>query len=131
MPDYSPDLLEKEERSKYDLMSPEERALFDADNRRMVADFNDPAKRAAILADIDKKVADIDRQYPMPFNDVREKRLDPPEDEDELADIGNEDEKFKDDDITSMAHAELELHREVREYARITAWDMPLLSSKH
>lgn len=40
-----------------------------------------------------------------------------------------EDDKFKGDDITSIAHADLEQHREIREYARIAAWEMPLLSS--
>lgn len=40
-----------------------------------------------------------------------------------------EDEKFDNDDITSLAHGELEQHREMRHYARIAAWEMPLLSS--
>jgi small subunit ribosomal protein S35 len=31
--------------------------------------------------------------------------------------------------MTSTAHGELEQHREMREYARIMAWDMPLLYS--
>ena len=41
-----------------------------------------------------------------------------------------EDELFEGDDMSSIAHAELEQHRELREYARIAAWEMPLLSSK-
>ncbi|EEP75727.1 conserved hypothetical protein [Uncinocarpus reesii 1704] len=40
-----------------------------------------------------------------------------------------DDDNFKDDTITSMAHAELEQHRELREYARIIAWDMPSLTA--
>lgn len=32
-----------------------------------------------------------------------------------------------DDDITSMGHGELEQHREMRHYARLAAWEMPLL----
>ena len=40
-----------------------------------------------------------------------------------------EDEEFDNDDITSLAHGELEQHREMRHYARIAAWEMPLLSS--
>lgn len=40
-----------------------------------------------------------------------------------------EDEKFDNDDITSLGHGELEQHREMRHYARIAAWEMPLLSS--
>ncbi|KAL8862590.1 MAG: hypothetical protein Q9178_001088 [Gyalolechia marmorata] len=39
-----------------------------------------------------------------------------------------EDEDFEGDDITSIAHGELEQHREIREYARIAAWEMPMLS---
>ena len=33
-------------------------------------------------------------------------------------------------DITSLAHLELDKHRELREYARLAAWEMPLLSSE-
>ena len=32
-------------------------------------------------------------------------------------------------DISSLAHGELEKHREEREYARLAAWEMPMLSS--
>ncbi|KAL9033982.1 MAG: hypothetical protein Q9180_005657 [Flavoplaca navasiana] len=39
-----------------------------------------------------------------------------------------EDDDFEGDDITSTAHGELEQHREIREYARIAAWEMPMLS---
>jgi small subunit ribosomal protein S35 len=34
------------------------------------------------------------------------------------------------DDMTSLAHGELEQHREMRHYARLAAWEMPLLSSR-
>lgn len=40
-----------------------------------------------------------------------------------------EDELFEGDDMSSIAHGELQQHRELREYARIAAWEMPLLSS--
>lgn len=36
--------------------------------------------------------------------------------------------EFNEDDILSGAHGKLEEHREMREYARLTIWDMPLLS---
>lgn len=45
----------------------------------------------------------------------------------EVQDSG-EDEEFEGDDITSLGHGELEQHREMRHYARIAAWEMPLLS---
>ncbi|KAI1635146.1 mitochondrial ribosomal subunit protein-domain-containing protein [Biscogniauxia mediterranea] len=50
------------------------------------------------------------------------------EDDPELiTDELNEDE-FDEDDIPSMAHGKLEEIREYREYARLAAWEMPLLS---
>lgn len=33
------------------------------------------------------------------------------------------------EDIGTLAHGELEHHREMRHYARLAAWEMPLLSS--
>lgn len=35
----------------------------------------------------------------------------------------------EEDDISTLAHRELEQHREWRHYARLAAWEMPLLSS--
>jgi small subunit ribosomal protein S35 len=40
-----------------------------------------------------------------------------------------DDPEFEMDDITSTAHGELDQHREFREYARLAAWEMPLLTS--
>ena len=47
-------------------------------------------------------------------------------------DIGpdDEDDVFQGDDFTSGGHGELEQHRELREYARLASWEMPLLSSQ-
>ena len=36
----------------------------------------------------------------------------------------------EEDDISSLAHGELEHHRELRHYARLAAWEMPLLYSE-
>ncbi|KAJ5814793.1 hypothetical protein N7474_006570 [Penicillium riverlandense] len=130
MPEYSPDRLSKAERSMYDMMSPEDRAAFDEQNRHMVAEFNDVNKRKAMFAELDKKVRDIDKEEDLRFEDIRTKQRGfwAKYDDDEFAQVEDGDEEIHDDEITSMAHAELELHREMREYARITAWDMPMLS---
>ncbi|KAF4768611.1 hypothetical protein N7455_012387 [Penicillium solitum] len=131
MPEYSVDLLTKEQRSMYDMMSPEDRAAFDEENTRMVAEFNNPQKRAAAFEEIEQAVLQIDKEEDLRFEDIRPRR---PgfwaEDEpDELVNtLEDGDEEINDDEITSLAHAEMELHREMREYARITAWDMPMLS---
>ncbi|EGE02031.1 37S ribosomal protein S24 [Trichophyton mentagrophytes] len=51
------------------------------------------------------------------------------EKDDLMTQVEDGDDVFGEDDMTSMAHAELEEHRELREYARIAAWDMPSLSA--
>ncbi|PSN73710.1 hypothetical protein BS50DRAFT_629700 [Corynespora cassiicola Philippines] len=38
------------------------------------------------------------------------------------------DEDYYGDDLTSLGHAELEQHRELRHYARLIAWELPLLN---
>lgn len=38
------------------------------------------------------------------------------------------DEDYFGDDLTSHGHGELQQHRELREYARLIAWELPLLS---
>jgi small subunit ribosomal protein S35 len=40
-------------------------------------------------------------------------------------------EEFDEDDITSMAHGKLDEVREMRKYARLAVWELPLLSSKY
>lgn len=134
MPEYSVDLLTKEQRSMYDMMSPEERAAFDEENTRMVAEFNDPGKRAAAFEELEQSILKIDKEEDLRFEEIRRPRRAGFWSEDEPDDLVNMledgDEEINDDEITSMAHAEMELHREMREYARITAWDMPMLSSK-
>lgn len=114
----------------YDMMAPEEKEQFDAENRRIVEEFNDPQKRAAAFAEIDSLANQVEREEPMRFNDEPERRRGfwAEDDGDEFALVEDGDEAFNDDEITSMAHAEVEMHREIREYARIAAWDMPLLS---
>lgn len=132
VPEYSPDLLTPEERSMYDRMPPEEQEEFDAENRRLVEEFNDPDKRKKAFAELDRAAADIERETPVRFEEPRVRkgsRFWSEGEEDEFADVEDADDTPEDDEITSMAHAELEVHREVREYARIAAWDMPLLSS--
>jgi small subunit ribosomal protein S35 len=48
----------------------------------------------------------------------------------EPSEYPEEDPEFGEDDITSMAHGQLEQHREYRHYARLAAWEMPLLTSE-
>jgi hypothetical protein len=49
------------------------------------------------------------------------------EQDDEFAHVEDADDEHDASDLTSVAHSELEVHREIREYTRVAAWDMPLL----
>jgi small subunit ribosomal protein S35 len=42
-----------------------------------------------------------------------------------------EDAEFNEDEMPTMAHSQLQQHREYREYYRVAAWEMPLLTSKY
>ncbi|PYI12271.1 37S ribosomal protein Rsm24 [Aspergillus sclerotiicarbonarius CBS 121057] len=128
--EYSPDLLSAEDRARYNMLSPEERQEFDEENRLLVAEYNDPRKRAAMFSELDQQALDIDREAPVRFVDQRLKTpgLWAEDEPDEFSLVEDEDEDFNDDEMTSMAYAQLEEHRDIREYTRIAAWDMPLLS---
>ncbi|CAI7567790.1 unnamed protein product [Penicillium glandicola] len=131
MPEYSVDNFTKEQRSMYDMMSAEERAEFDEANIRMVAEFNDPGKRAAAFEEIEQSVLQIEKDVDLRFEELRPRQAGfwAEDEPDELVNtLEDGDEEINDDEITSLAHAEMELHREMREYARLTAWDMPMLS---
>ena len=73
------------------------------------------AEAASLL---DEDTLEREPRWPEGFFALDEEREDP-----------GEDPEFENDDITSTAHGELEEHREMREFARVMAWDMPLLYS--
>ena len=85
-------------------------------------------ERHQVKEEIDAKLG---RRYPPVTLPVRRKQLkqtfmnlgdpEPWEDEDTLDD--------EHDDMPSLAHGELERHRELRHYARLATWEMPLLAS--
>ncbi|KAL4932752.1 mitochondrial 37S ribosomal protein mS35 [Aspergillus undulatus] len=129
VPEFSLDMLDKEARKRYDLLSPEEREEFHASYRQYADEINDPKERKKTLAAIDADVREIEKSGP-PIRFPRQKKVNGfwADEEDDEFGIVPDDTEFYDDEITSMAHAELELHREMREYARIAAWDMPHLS---
>jgi small subunit ribosomal protein S35 len=112
------------------MMSPEEREYFDRCWTAVAEDLNNPDSNEPILRRINQDVHEIEKETPMLFPDVIPKNLGywGEDEEDEIAQVEDDDDQFRNDAITSMAHAELEEHREMREYARIMAWDMPLLS---
>lgn len=93
--------------------------------------MNSPAVVAALTAEASKAAAEVSQEiYPEDFRLPRIKAGFMAMGEEDVQGTG-EDDDFDGDDITSLAHGELEQHREMRQYARIAAWEMPLLSSMY
>ncbi|KAI9699704.1 MAG: 37S ribosomal protein S24, mitochondrial [Candelina mexicana] len=123
--------LDPEDRADYEALSPAEREAFEADAKRL----NEYMTRRGVEAGIASEVASAAHAVAME-NDprdsehqiIRPKRGSylPMGEKDEYG--TGDDPEFEEDDMSSTAHGELEQHREIREYARLAAWEMPLLS---
>ena len=143
-------------RRKFDRLSPEDREIyrealsqevFEGLTQKLPADVKEEVQQSSKNAtlspeaiarmnssmnrDVQKAVAEFERDKPhttqskpkrhrVSFWDYGE--------ESESLFRGNTD-VYKGDDLNELGHAELEHHRELREYARIAVWEMPLLSS--
>ena len=106
-----------------DILGDEERGLF-----------GDLASELASISDTDiRKDQDAARELSRPLRAVIKPRRDAfwDEDEDDKDLITNDDsDEFDENDMTDLAHAKLEEHREQRAYARLAIWELPLLSRK-
>ena len=128
--------LDPQTRADYDQLSDAGRAEFMDEinsNRRELHDPNSDINKE-LMREMNDIARDIERKDPMSFPSGRVTGRDvgywADEEDDEDAQFEDDDDVFNDDDIATPAHADLELQREIREYARISAWDLPLLSSK-
>ncbi|KAL8684007.1 MAG: hypothetical protein Q9186_000037 [Xanthomendoza sp. 1 TL-2023] len=122
------DQLVPEERHHYDLLSPEDKKRFQDEEKAAYEHLTSSAMESELQGMVNQAVYDISQETP------RERYV-PQKITPGLMAMGEideqdsgEDEDFDGDDITSTAHGELEQHREIREYARIAAWEMPMLS---
>jgi small subunit ribosomal protein S35 len=83
--------------------------------------------------DMNAMVKEVEKEFPsrpMNLNVPRNLKGYWAEGEEDDEDTQAEDmDEWHDDDISSYAHGDLEQHREAREYARLAAWELPLLSS--
>lgn len=122
------DSLDPETRHHYDLLSPEEKTKFQSEEKAAYEHLTSGPLESELQGLVSQAVYDIQQDIPQ-----REPR---PRITPGLMAMGEvdeqgtgEDDEFDGDDISSIAHGELEQHREIREYARIAAWEMPMLSS--
>ena len=121
--------LAPEERSTYQSLSPEEQAKW-RDEAKQVHDYYTSPEMDSMVQGLASQAAS-EAQRELPHFEFSLPTVKPGYfnyGEEEYFDTG-EDEEFQGDDINSLGHGELEQHREMREYARIAAWEMPLLSS--
>ncbi|KAL8694021.1 MAG: hypothetical protein Q9218_001259 [Villophora microphyllina] len=122
------DELDKEDRRHYDLLSSGQKTQYQDAEKAVWEHMNSPAVEARLQGEIGQAVYEINQETP-------EEREIPERIQPGLFAMGEADEQdtgedgdFEGNDITSIAHGELEQHREIREYARIAAWEMPMLS---
>ena len=124
--------LDKDGRNYYDNLSPEEKVKMEEVARKLDDYMTSPDVEAELMGESSQAAYDVSTKFARfeskPHYTEKIKtglmamgEVDPQD--------SGEDEEFEGDDISSLAHGELEQHREMREYARIAAWEMPLLSS--
>ncbi len=120
------------DRAFHQNLLPEQQAEAQAALDEFRKQMKSPAFKRRAQSEMASIQQDIDRRYQDPPEAPQKFKVGfmaEQEEDDDLEDIGPDDE-IKTDDISSLGHGELEQHREIREYARIIAWEMPLLSSE-
>ena len=123
--------LGPDDKAEYDSLSPEEKIIYQEEAAAIDALMSSPEVESELNAEVSRLAAEAAQEAPSPKSTAGPNLIKPGFMAlGELDEQGTgEDEVFKGDDISSLAHGELEQHREIREMARIAAWEMPLLSS--
>ena len=121
--------LNSSERAQYEAFSPNEQKIFREERKKIYDYFTSPEVESEMQGEISNLVNQT--ELDAPHVDVQRPRI--PRGFWNMGEANREaagiDEEFMGDDLTELGHAELEQHRELRHYARIAAWEMPLLSS--
>jgi small subunit ribosomal protein S35 len=123
-------ISKEETRKRYNERISKASQTMGMDVREFDADIEEMKKDFQALVD-DQEPLDIGPSMQIPNLPVRRKKM-----KETFLNMG-EQEAFEDggfmedgqDDISTLAWGELEQHREWRHYARLAAWEMPLLSS--
>lgn len=130
------DDLDAEERADYETMSKKDQARYLAVQNHIKA-VMESGEMADVTEDMATRVAfQINREGTNPeFREERDVLSMRDEfwyeDDDEFTQVPDADDEIDDSYITSIAESELEVHREIREYQRIAAWDLPLLGREY
>lgn len=130
------DELNAESRAEYETLAPEEQSdyLLRVAHFRAVDEL-DPNGGAMDEDEADKMIAHINRAEPIELEPRPAKNAASgmgywaEDEEDEADQVADNDDDWDQSMITSVAENELQLHREIRQYTRAVAWEMPLLAS--
>lgn len=122
--------LDRDDRSVYDTLSPAERQQMEQVDGALRDEFAKDSRAHRELEDsIAAELESLDLEFPAGPAE-RAPRNNGFFQMGEKEDIGPDEDDFKGDDISSTGHGELEQTREIREYARLAGWEMPLLASE-
>ncbi len=123
--------LDPGERAEFDGLSLDDKIQYkreyEEDEAQMQALWNSPEVQSQINSTLSNAVNDYEDEEVPPTKIPRSKFGFMAEGEEDMEGTGPDDE-FKQDDLSSLGHGNLDLQRDIREYARIAAWEMPLLS---
>ncbi|KAI9778421.1 MAG: 37S ribosomal protein S24, mitochondrial [Geoglossum umbratile] len=119
--------LSPDDRIKYESLSAEERKRFEQAVGRLRRHMKSPGVEGRLSAALASAVHNVEMERPVVHQERFRSAGFMALGEADQEGTGADDE-FKEDDISSLAHAQLEQHREMRQYARLAAWEMPLLS---
>jgi small subunit ribosomal protein S35 len=123
--------LDPEARADYEAMPRDQREKWLATENHFAAllENNELDDDEDLTRSVNMVEREIDRDHPMPPMKLDKKDVGfwAEDEDDELTLSEDGDDDYDENNITTVAESQLELHREVREYMRIAAWDMPLL----
>ena len=128
--------LDPVERAEYETLAQHKQEEYLGLRNHYIAMFEEPDWDSALAEkQISKMDYELEQKYPLDLDPPE--RLKPAEigywAEDEDDEFGVQEDADDDTDesmINAVAESELELHREIRQYTRAAAWDMPLLASE-
>lgn len=133
---YTVEDLDPQERATYEVLSKEEQVKFLAVQNHVKAVTESEEVEAVGEEEALAIAREIDRSEMLPIltesKDVVKMKtgLWQQDEDDEFGQTEDGDDEWSEDLISSVAQSELEVHREIREYTRIAAWDLPLLLRK-
>ena len=122
--------MSPKELDRFQSTSPEDQEQFWSELEASGNALDDPEVRGMVNAETSHLAYELEQELPE-IPKSREKFVPGIMSMGEIDEEGSgtDDDFNGDDDISSTAHGELDKQRELREYARIAAWEMPLLSS--